>query len=372
MFTLFIWTAWLLGVQVVLGQIFPPCLPFSNGTFTIDYYQLYPGTIDFGHNFCLLYISSFYNASVVLYDPYAASIVGTIEFPGITRTKPFRLGSVAWDPNLYDQKHTDDMSILITSAAAYDTAGRDVSGDNYLIHYDPRSGYIRWSVNLTATTQGRYGGLQDIEHDHQGFIYILGKYPGTLTRVSYDGIWVTEWYVPNRTTIHHARAGYTGLAADVDTLLVADARNYQASGGALYRFDMTTAKGKPTRVPIVPSSLHGETKAVIRPTDGIYLPAKYNNTVLLIAERTGISVLRSRMSGANKWRSAEFLGRIPNPPDIAASGAVVTAAVEIVGSVYLVEEWFTDPLVPGTLAGNRTLFPLIDITAQLEALVNPH
>jgi hypothetical protein len=192
--------------------------------------------------------------------------------------------------------------------------------------------------------------------------------------VSYDGIRVVEWYVPgsNRTTINDAVVGYTGLAADVDTLLVADARNHQASGGALYRFDMTMLKGKPTLVPIVPSSLHGENKAVIRPTDGIYLPAKYNNTVLLIAERTGISVLRSRMSGANKWRSAEFLGRIPNPPDVAASGALVTAAVEIVGSVYLVEEWFTDPLVPGTSAGNRTLFPLVDITAQLEALVNPH
>ncbi|RWA10911.1 hypothetical protein EKO27_g4183 [Xylaria grammica] len=130
-------------------------------------------------------------------------------------------------------------------------------------------------------------------------------------------------------------------------------------------------QGTPTRIPIS----YPTPSAVIRPGDAIYLPPKYANEVLLITEHdAGVSVLRSQdgkgASRRGKWQRAEFLGRIPNPPGIAANGGLVTAAVEIAGSVFMIEEWFTDPLVPGTSAGNRTSFPLVDITAQLDALVN--
>ncbi|KAI3323704.1 hypothetical protein HD806DRAFT_522282 [Xylariaceae sp. AK1471] len=383
MFGLLIWTTWLLGVVSGQNQR-PPCPAFSNGTITIASYQLYPENVDFDGHSCLLWyyvdditdIGALYNASVVVYDPYAASVVSTLELPSVTRTKPSHIGA-AWDPysTERDQKHTDDITILVDATPAHETAGRDVSGDNYIMRYDAAGGGVRWFTNLTATTRGRYGGLQDIEHDSRSNAYVLGTYPATLLRVSYDGQTVSEWYVPgsNGTTIDHTVKGYTGLAADGDTLLVSDARNNSPGGGAIYRFNMTAPKGKPMLVPIVPSSPHGGNRAIVRPMDAIYLPAKYNNSVLLIAEHSaGVSVLRSRMKGKNKWRSADFLGRIPNPPDVAASGALVTAAVEIQGSVFLVEEWFTDPLVPGTSAGNRTLFPLVDITAQLDALVNSH
>lgn len=307
-------------------------------------------------------------------------MVATLEFPHVTRTSPLEITGVAWDRySSQKSKGSDEISILVNSGTAFATGGRDVSGDDYLMRWDAVAHKVLWSVNLTATSQGRYGGSQDVEHDSRGNIYVLSTYPGALLRVAGDGSAVDEWYVPtlsNGSLIDHAQQGLSGLAAvGGDVLLVSDAQNNSASGGALYRFDMSAPKGIPVLIPI---HYKGSPAAVIRPTDAIYLPPKYDNTVLLLAEYNldgsngGVSVLRSRTKGRDKWHSADFLGRIPNPPNANNEGAFVTAAVEIAGSVFLVEEWFTDPVVPGTSGGNRTLFPLVDITAQLEALVNSH
>ncbi|KAI0426035.1 hypothetical protein F5Y09DRAFT_351656 [Xylaria sp. FL1042] len=417
MFALLLFTVlWLLAAVSSHPLLHPKqrCPPIGNGTINIASYQLYPENVDFDEE---SYIGSLYNASVVVYDPYKASVVSTIEFPNITRTPPFHIGGVAWDP--YSDSR-DEITILVDAAPAHETAGRDVSGDNYLLRYSATQRRTLWFTNLTALSRGRYGGPQDIEHDSAGNTYVLGTYPGTLMRVSSRTGIASEWFVPsgsNRSghdAIDHAIAGFTGLAAvkngdsDSDSssstlLLVTDARNHSAAGGALYSFDMSAPKGSPKRVPIAYPDSPGaggvqvQVNPVIRPGDAIYLPRKYGGAVLLIAEHdAGVSVLRSRLEDddgsteggkyeseekkgygekrkkyekRNEWRSAEFLGRIPNPPEVTASGGVVTAAVEIAGSVYMVEEWFTDPLVPGMSAGNRTSFPLVDITHQLDALV---
>ncbi|KAI0513037.1 hypothetical protein F5B22DRAFT_657454 [Xylaria bambusicola] len=368
-----------------------PCRPMGNGTINIGSYQLYPENVDFDEQSCLLckfsetqsqenlgHIGALYNASVVVYDPYEGSVVSTIEFANITRTPPFHIGGVAWDPYLQsrDGKSADEITILVDAAAAHETAGRDISGDNYLIRYSPSTHSVLWSTNLTRTSGTRYGGPQDIEHDARGNIYVLGTYPGTIQRVSRTGGLASEWFVPSTKPLDHAVVGYTGFAAvrDSSVLLVTDARNRSAEGGALYTFDMDASRGAPRVVPIA----YAEADQVIRPADAIYLPRKYGGEVLLITEHDAVSVVRSRKGGGGKgekspsWRAAEFLGRIPNPTELASSGGLVTAAVEIGGRVYIVEEWFTDPLVPGTSAGNRTSFPLVDITAQLDALVNRH
>ncbi|KAI1360774.1 hypothetical protein F5Y08DRAFT_331323 [Xylaria arbuscula] len=354
------------------------CPPLGNGTINIESYQLYPENADFDEQ---SYIGSLYNASVVVYDPYKASIVSTIEFPNITRTPPFHIGGVAWDPYSRGRDNTsaDGITILVDAAAAHETAGRNVSGDNYIIRYSSSSHTALWSTNLTSISQNRYGGPQDVEHDRHGNIYVLGTYPGTIQRVPRSGGLAEEWFVPrgeggdDGETLDHAVLGYTGFAAvsDSSILLVADARNHSADGGALYSFDMDSPKGTPTLVPIA----YPAVPKPIRPADAIYLPRRYAGEVLLITEHDAISEKKSRKKERHKdtkWRAAEFLGRIPNPAELAASGGLVTAAVEMGGRVYIVEEWFTDPLVPGTSAGNRTSFPLVDITDQLDTLVNGH
>ncbi|KAI1112900.1 hypothetical protein F5Y14DRAFT_442282 [Nemania sp. NC0429] len=374
MIALSIATAWLLAIASAVPlerRETSLCPSFGTGAVDIASYQLYPENVDFNEQ---SYIGSLYNASVIVYDPYQSAVISTIEFPNITRTAPFHIGGVAWDR--YTNRTTgpiDEVTILVDAAAAHETAGKDVSGDNILIRWSAPTQSVVWTSNLTAVTQGRYGGPQDIEHDIYGNIYVLGTYPGTLLRIPNTGGVAQEWYVPrsssNSNAINHQVIGYTGLAAiEGTTLLVADARNNSRAGGALYKFDMSAAKGVPTPVPITYPS---RSQTVMRPGDAIYLPPKYDNDILLVTEHeAGVSVLRSRAGrGKEKWRGADFLGRIPNPPEVAKSGGLVTAAVEMAGRVFMVEEWFADSLVPGTSAGNRTSFPFVDITAQLDALV---
>ncbi|KAL7620173.1 hypothetical protein AAE478_009166 [Parahypoxylon ruwenzoriense] len=327
------------------------CPPFSNGTIVVDSYQLYPENADFDLNECLLYFGSLFNASVVVYDPYKAETVFTLEFDGVTRTRPFHVGGVAWNP------YTNLISVLVDSAVPHETPDHQISGDDYILGYDPAKREIVWSLNITDVTEGEYGGQQDVEHDSRGHVYILGSYPGTILRVEPDGKSIKPWYMPEK--IDHTLYGLTGFAATGDILLASDIKNNSASGGEIYRFDLTADKGTPLLVPRTPMD-------PILSLDAIYLPPKYEGKVLLISEHErGVSVLRST---DGKWETAEYLGLIPNDPSL-DEGAANTASVEISGAIFTVNEWFTDAIVPGTSAGNRTEFPLMDITAKIEELL---
>ncbi|KAI6084910.1 hypothetical protein F4821DRAFT_163937 [Hypoxylon rubiginosum] len=326
------------------------CPPFDKSTIVIESYQLYPENADFDLNDCLLYIGALYNASVVVYDPYELKTVATLEFPGFTRTRPYHVGGVAWDP------FTNLISILVDSAVPHETADHQISGDDFIIRYDPAAQDIVWTLNITEVSQGQYGGQQDVEHDARGHVYILGSYPGTILRVEPDGSSIKPWYLPE--VIDHTYMGITGFAATGEILLASDAMNNTGSG-EIVKFDMTADVGTPVIVPRTPNE-------EILSLDAVYLPPKYGGTVLLVSEHDrGVSVLRS---ADGKWETAEYLGRISDYASL-SEGAVNTATVEIPGTIYTVDEWFTDPIVNGTSAGNRTEFPLVDITSQIEELL---
>ncbi|KAI1774503.1 hypothetical protein F4818DRAFT_64154 [Hypoxylon cercidicola] len=326
------------------------CPPFANGDLVIESYQLYPENADFDLHDCLLYIGALYNASVVVYDPYKAETVATLEFPGFTRTRPFHVGGVAWDP------FTNLISILIDSAVPHETPDHQISGDDFILRYDPAKQEMVWSLNITEVSQGRYGGQQDVEHDARGHVYVLGTYPGTILRVEPDGSSIKPWYLPE--VIDHTYNGITGFAATGEILLACDPKN-NTGGGEIVKFDMTADQGTPVVVPRTPNE-------PIMSLDAVYLPPKYGGTVLLVSEHDrGVSVLRS---ADGKWDTAEYLGRISDYASL-SEGAVNTATVEVSGVIYTVDEWFTDPLVNGTSAGNRTEFPLVDITSRIEELL---
>jgi hypothetical protein len=129
--------------------------------------------------------------------------------------------------------------------------------------------------------------------------------------------------------------------------------------GQLFRFDATAKRGTPVLLPHTPD-------AAIIGGDAIRLPLKFQGKVLLVAENgRGVSVLRSRDA---TWKSAEYLGLIPMDPSLPA-GALTTSMTQIGEKIYTVTDWFADPIVPGTVAGNKTTFPMIDITAQIDALL---
>ncbi|CAK7217677.1 hypothetical protein SBRCBS47491_003248 [Sporothrix bragantina] len=337
------------------------CPPVDRGSFIINQYQLYPENADWSGDECLVYFGSLWNATVAIYDPYIDDFITTLEFPNVTRTGTEHIGGVAWD------RFTGLITILVDSAAPWATAGADVSGTNLLLKWDPNTQTTLWTVNLTETTKGTYGGFQDIETDKRGNTYVVGTFPGSILRVNANGTQVTPWYGPLQTknTTILGLGGLVALGPEGNLLLANDAGN-----GSIYRLD--------TQAPLVPRTL---TQVPIRPdvryndTDAIYAPPLYNGTVLLVASHAaGIQVLASR---DGSWDTAEHLGTIPNPPpgtpaDVAdaTKGSVVTAAVQIgSNAVYMIVDWMADPWVTGEVAGNRTQFPMANITAQIDVLL---
>ena len=301
------------------------------------------------HSSPLITPSVLWNASVAIYDPYIDKITQIIEYPGITRSASEHIGGVAWD------KWTGLITILVDAAAPWATAGADVSGDNLVFKYDADAGRILWTSNLTAVSQARYGGFQDIETDKRGNTFVVGTWPGTILKLDKHGH-AEEWFIPE--VINTTRAGYGGLAAvgNSDIMLSND-----ATTGLIYRFDMRDRKGKPVLVPMTPNHPYLD-------TDAIYLPPKYGGEVLLVASHaSGIQVLRSK---DKKWKTAEYLGTIPNVDTPLFEGSAPTAAVQMgSNSLYMIDDWLGDPWVPGQTAGNRTLFPMPDITLQVEELL---
>ncbi|CAG8952483.1 hypothetical protein HYFRA_00001230 [Hymenoscyphus fraxineus] len=328
------------------------CKPFS-GNFTINQYQLYPENSDFDPRSCLLYISSLYNATVVVYDPYSAKVVDTLEFPGIAHNPAFHLAGIEVD------KRSGLINIMPNTAAAFDTNGADVSGTNYLIQWDPTTRQVVYQVNLTETSQGQYGGFQDIAHDPLSNTYVVSTFGSSILKISPDGKKVIPWWLPH--PINSSIVGTEGLAANEWILLSND-----RTSGQLWSFDMRAETGVQVNVPISPPTDLGW-------SDAIYLPPKYHGTVLLVAQHqedsAGVAVLRSR---DGLWRRAEFLGQVPwaqglGPWTTGTTWAVAT--VEVGGSLYVELENFLDAPVPGSAGGNRSVFPWVDITREVEVLV---
>ncbi|KAH7395432.1 TRI14-like protein [Cadophora sp. MPI-SDFR-AT-0126] len=327
----------------------PEC-PSVSGDILINQYQLYPENLFYDSSSCKLILGALYNASVYIYD-LATSTSQTITFPNITLDPKLHISGVRISPV------TSLLSVIIDAGAAFDTQGSDISGSNFLIQYDLSTSTETSRLNLTETTQGLYGGYQDLEFDSRGNIYVVGTYPSSILKVDPSGEEKVEvWYLPNAGALDHTVKGLGGLAVVGDVLLAND-----NVSGELLRFDLTAPSGSPT---VVPHNALGNL-TINDQGDGIHLPQKYNGRVLLIAQNTvGLSVLRS----GDGWETAEFLGVIPMPASV--GNGVVTAAVQIGESVYANIEYFFDtPVAPPNSAGNRTVFPLIDVTAALDALL---
>ncbi|KAG5657781.1 hypothetical protein KAF25_007814 [Fusarium avenaceum] len=323
------------------------CAPVS-GNKTIDAYQLYPENVDFDTRRCVLYSSVLYNATAVAWDPYQNKILHTFEAPGLSGDPLLHASGVRVDP-------LDRLSVIIDAGASFDTAGQNTSGDNFLVKYDLRDNSLLWRANLTNVTGGVYSGYQDSECDEAGNTFVLGTFPSSLIKVSADGKSAIPWYLvePANHTIH----GFSGIVRKDDFLVVND-----NTDGQLYRFDIRASKGKPVHIPVSKDG-SSDSEPIGQNLDGIHLPQLYAGTVLLVSDNVnGTVVLRS---SNGKWEFAENLGTIPNP--LVSQGGFTVASVQISDSLYAVSEFFGDA-VDG-VQGNRTAFPLRDITKEVEALL---
>ena len=276
------------------------------------------------------------------------------EFPGITNTNIEHASGLDWNP------HDGLLSIVIDADPAFLTNGANVSGDYWLLKYDPVARREVWRANLTSLTGGKWGGFQDVTTSADGTAYVAGTYPKSVVRVDPSGRHI-EWFYPpqtTNTTVH----GYTGIDSTGTTVLVVDNQAVPEESpdgnAAIFRFDMRDPHPHPVRVPLTPDTPLGL-------SDTISLPPKYGGTVLLVSlDLIGVTVLRSR----DGWRTAEQLGTITS--DFAKPFAQdLPATFQIAQSLYMIGEYFPGEFVPGTVSGNRSDFPMFDITAQVEALL---
>lgn len=294
------------------------------------------------------YCSVVYNATVAVYDAAKNEVVDTISIPELSGNPVLHASGVQMDG-------PDRLSIMINAGAAFDTEGQDISGDNFLVKYDLEKKETIFKSNLTAVSKGIYGGYQDIEHDKAGNSFVVGTFPSSIIRVNADGTETVPWYLspsPNKTT-----HGYTGLVMSENKLIVADNLD-----GQLYSFDSQAEKGVPVRIPLSPRN-----ETLGQNIDGVYMPSLHNGNVILVSDNSaGTIVLRSKDA---KWESAEKIGTVPNA--LVAQGGFTVASVQIAERIYSVTEFFLDAAnkVPGTSAGNRTEFPLFDITDQIQKLL---
>jgi hypothetical protein len=247
------------------------------------------------------------------------------------------------------------VSAVVTHAQAFRSRGVNISGDNWLNKYDPVRRKFVWHANLTTVSRNVYGGFNDATHDRHGNTWVCGTWPGTILKIGKTGKKIEEWYVPE--VVNRTVMGFTGIESiGDDTLLVVD-----GSKGAVFRFDMHASSRKKRRPMLVPVDPPVE---IVR-SDAMRLPDRYHKKVLLITDQSrGVVVLRSQ----NKWRTAEYLGLVPNDPTL-PPGGLTASVVQMRDRIYMVPNWFFEPKVEGTLAGNRSVFYLPDITEQVDLLV---
>ena len=250
-------------------------------------------------------------------------------------------------------ERTGLISIVADAGVAFNTFGQNITGPNYAMLYDPVKKKLLYTIELNSVTNhDQFGGYQDLEQDPRGNVYVVGTFSSSILKISADGKKLEVWYLEQ--PVNHTRSGLSGLAAKGDILLSADSNT-----GQIVRFDTSKPKGTQVVIPTTPPNKMSQ-------SDGVYLPPKYDGKVLLVAvDLEGTAVFLSR---DGKWQTAEYKGLIPRLTTGIYQDGAVTASVQIAQSIYTVLDWF-DPPIPGSLAGNRTVFPMVDITREVDALV---
>ncbi|KAK8912473.1 Core trichothecene cluster (CTC) protein 14 [Metarhizium anisopliae] len=322
----------------------------ASGDVILNAPQLYPESADFNKKNGLTYFSKLYNAAVAVIDVSKNSVVDTITFDR-TDVAEFHASGVE-----IDQK-TNQLSVTINAGIAFDTAGANVSGDNFLYKVDLSGDKPKelWHANLTAVTNGAYSGCQDMVHDGCGNTFVVCTYPGAIIKVNADGSKAIPWYLSNYTLpgTSPILPGLTGIVASGDLLIANDAQAKQ-----LVSFNKRDSLGKRVVIPV--TGLTGESG-----DDGVYLPEKYGGKVLLTQLSTeGTNVFVSK----DGWKSAEFVTKIDSAYTPQDKKGFAVATVQIQDKIYGVIEYFLDDK-NGGLAGNRTKFELEDLTTKIDQAV---
>ncbi|KAG5809310.1 hypothetical protein H9Q71_006317 [Fusarium xylarioides] len=328
------------------------CRQISGDILFRDQFQLYPSFFRWDDQRCVLYLSSIYNASIAVWDPYSSSIQRIISIPGITHSLDKRLSGTIIDPT------NNVLSAVVEAASFFLSGGNDVSGDNFVIKVDLNT-FTTKKINLTAVTKGQYGAFLDIDNGLSGDLYVNGAYPSRILHIDCDDK-VSPFYVREPTTPPRS-FGFGGVVRVGDALIASDNTNHQ-----LVKFNIHSGHHSPV---VIPQTNYYNFSS----GSSLSLPDRYGGKVFLMAEdvidknTSGVSVFSSK----DAWRTAKFLGFIESidrklePASVALSQ---TSAHELGDRIYS-SVLFYDNKVNPTMAGNRSDFALRDITDSVDSLL---
>ena len=303
------------------------------------------------------FYSALYNSSLLVYDPYSRSSE-IVTFPGISGNPDFHLSGIDYD------RKSGSLFFAANSASSTDAnagglTGQNLTGPNRMIRYDPKARQVIFNADIASVQEqiiaatGKFANLfQDMAEDSRGNSYMVGSFGNVIAKVDPSGK-ASLYYKPSNYS--DKSYGFGGIFSVGDKLIVSDT----VSQG-LVTFD--TSKSQTEAVYVKPKNLPANYAPF---ADGFYAPPKYGGRIALWSDDFvngigGIVVY----SSLDNWRTASYLGLIPNN-DTVAVGSAPTATVEITGSIFVVEEYFqeTSPIA------KKSVFPFIDITEQVDSFV---
>lgn len=315
-------------------------------------------------------LSADYNATVLVLDPYTGT-TRLIEFPGISnQNDKYHATGVEYDAVSHS------MFITVNAPLPWYTLGADLSGPNYLIRYDLAINAVLWQADLApiqdellSVTGLRGSGLGDSAvNGLDGANYMSISYGNSIAKVDSEGKVSIYYYTPKE-SINTTDYGYLGLVIPIGSgkLVVADAVSHAFVAFNLCQ-NLTT--GVPKTITLTnPEALPA---GYTLDCDGLIAPKVYNNTVLLCSTnffRTAgvLTIFRS----TDNFETIRYVGLVDNQEAAGnlSLGAVPVTSVEVPGSIYILQQYFFDGGDPSKV-GNRTRFPLVDVTSRVTNIVN--
>ncbi|KAF3906456.1 hypothetical protein ABW20_dc0105901 [Dactylellina cionopaga] len=330
--------------------LIPPHCPPVSGNLFIKQNGLFPENLDWDSRNCRLFLGSLFNATAVEFNPYT-NTTRTFTFPGVSFDPDFHIGGVDYDSG---------KKVVYFGADAgnpFNTNGANLTGPNRLIRYNPQTQTVIYDIDMApfqAAVKLRNGnklvsGFQDMAEDTSGNTYFIATFGNAIAKVTPNGVF-SVYYAQN--PVDPSIAGYSGIFSVFNRLVIAD-----NSIASFVTFD-TNAWG-PARPHVVAPTC--QPAGYLFSCDGFYAPPKYYGTVALCSNNAlqGIAVYKTY----DNWNTAKYLGLVLNN-DPAVGNGFPTATVQITNSIYISEEYFFGtPPIPD-------LFPLIDITTKVSALVD--
>lgn len=205
------------------------------------------------------------------------------------------------------------------------------------------------------------GGFQDSAEDTDGNAYVATTFGvGAIAKISSTGK-VTPWYIGG---VSPAPYVYSGLVFDTATnKLIVTA----ASRGIFQFFDVASS-GSPAPTDITMTGRPADGSYPGLGCDGLISPARYDRKVLLCSDNGQAAT--TLWATSDGFASVRYIGQVANngTEEVAKYGTVV-ATVEIGNSLYVNSEFFNDTGV-FDVPGDRASFPLVDSTAEFDALVS--